>query len=246
MLFHKQITPEFRDVVTPNVDTVYSTAWLDLPQNPVVLIVPDTDDRYYLVQIMDAYSKTFASIGRRTTGTKAGKFVIVGPDWKGVLPSGLKAVKFPTNTAWLIIRVLSKGKDDEDEALIILNQFKLTSLDEKSSPHIIKPANELLLKNKVEDLNAMDFFKTMTDLMILNPTTDYESFEKQFEQIGIDRTYGFDASKLDPDTIAGLNRAVKDAFEIISSSLEELNPRISNGWMTITGIGAYGDQYQKY
>ncbi len=119
-------------------------------------------------------------------------------------------------------------------------------MDEKSSPHIIKPANELLLKNKVEDLNAMDFFKTMTDLMILNPTTDYESFEKQFEQIGIDRTYGFDASKLDPDTIAGLNRAVKDAFEIISSSLEELNPRISTGWMTITGIGAYGDQYQKY
>ena len=95
MLFHKQITPEFRDVVTPNVDTVYSTAWLDLPQNPVVLIVPDTDDRYYLVQIMDAYSNTFASIGRRTTGTKAGKFVIVGPDWKGVLPSGLKAVKSP-------------------------------------------------------------------------------------------------------------------------------------------------------
>lgn len=141
MLFHKQITPEFRDVVTPNVDTFYSTAWLDLPQNPVVLIVPDTDDRYYLVQIMDAYSNTFASIGRRTTGTKAGKFVIVGPDWKGVLPSGLKAVKSPTNTAWLIVPVFSKGEDDEEEALKILNQFKLTSLDEESSLHVIKPVN---------------------------------------------------------------------------------------------------------
>ena len=78
----------------------------------------------------------------------------------------------------------------------MLNKFKLTSLDENSSPHIIKPANELLfLKNKVEDLSAMDFFKTMTDLIILNPTTGNESFEKQFEHIGINRTYGFDASK---------------------------------------------------
>jgi hypothetical protein len=71
VLFHEPISPEFKDVVTPNVDTVYCTAWLDLSQNPVVLIVPDTNDRYYLVQIMDAYSNTFSSIGRRTTGTKA-------------------------------------------------------------------------------------------------------------------------------------------------------------------------------
>lgn len=245
VLFHVTITPEFKDVVSPNVDTVYCSAWLDLSQNPVVLIVPDTNDRYYLVQIMDAYSNTFSSKGRRTTGTKPGKFAIVGPDWKGDLPSGLKAVKSPTNTAWLIVRVLSKGKDDEEEALKILNQFKLTSLDENSSPHIIKPANELLLKNKVEDLSAVDFFKTMTDLMLLNPTTDNESFEKQFEHIGINRTYGFDASKIDSDTIAGLNRAAKDAFEIISNSQEELNPRISNGWRIITGIGAYGDQFLK-
>ncbi|MGI6686450.1 MAG: DUF1254 domain-containing protein [Bacillota bacterium] len=135
VLFHEPISPEFKDVVSPNVDTVYSTAWLDLSQNPVVLFVPDTDDRYYLVQIMDAYSNTFSSIGRRTTGTKADKFAIVGPDWKGALSSGLTVVKSPTNTAWLIVRVLSKGKDDEEEALKILNQFKLTSLDEKSSPH---------------------------------------------------------------------------------------------------------------
>jgi hypothetical protein len=245
VLFHEPISPEFKDVVSPNVDTVYSTAWLDLSQNPVVLFVPDTNDRYYLVQIMDAYSNTFSSIGRRTTGTKADKFAIVGPDWKGALSSGLKAVKSPTNTAWLIVRVLSKGKGDEEEALKILNQFKLTSLDETSSPHVIKPANELLLNNKVEDLSAMYFFKTMTDLMILNPTTGNEPFEKQFEYIGIDRTYGFDAGKLHPDIIAGLNRAAKDAFAIISNSLEELNPRISNGWMIITGIGAYGDQFLK-
>jgi hypothetical protein len=245
VLFHEPITSEYKDVVSPNVDTVYCTAWLDLSQNPVVLIVPDTNDRYYVVQIMDAYSNTFSSIGRRTTGTKAGKFAILGPDWKGVLLSGLKAVKSPTNTAWVIVRVLSKGKDDEEEAIKILKQFALTSLDENSSPHVIKTANELLLKNKVEDLSAIDFFKTMTDLMVLNPTTDNESFEKEFEHIGINRVYGFDASKLHPDTIAGLIRAAKDAFVIISNSQEEVNPRFNNGWMIYTGIGAYGDQFLK-
>lgn len=160
------------------------------------------------------------------------------------MPSDLKTVKSPTNTAWLLVRVFSKGKDDE-EAMKILNQFKLTSLDEESSPHVVKPANELLLNNKVEDLNAMDFFKIMTDLMILNPTTGNESFEKQFEYIGINRTYGFDAGKLHPDIIAGLYRGAKDGFETIKNSLEEIDHRNSNGWVTYTGMGAYGDQFLK-
>lgn len=130
--------------------------------------------------MMDAYSNTFSSVGRRTTGTKAGQFAIVGPDWKGVLPAELKAIKSPTNTAWLIGRVLSKGKDDEEEATKILKQITLSSLD-GTNPYIVKPANILLRDNKVEDLSALDFFKTMTDLMIQNPTPEYDSYERQFE-----------------------------------------------------------------
>lgn len=123
------------------------------------------NDRYYVMQIMDAYSSIFASLGHRTTGTKAGSFAIVGPDWDGVLPSGLREVRSPTNTAWLIGRVLAKGEDDEEEARRILKQFTLTSLD-GTNPYVVKPANKLLLETKVEDLSAMDFFKAMTDLMI--------------------------------------------------------------------------------
>lgn len=227
------------------MDTVYCAAWLDLSRKPVVLHVPDTNDRYYVMQIMDAYSNTFASIGRRTTGTGAGKFAIVGPSRRGVLPSGVKPVISPTNTAWMIGRVLAKGEDDRQEALRILRQFTLTSLDESQSPYVIKPANRLLLENKVEDLCVLDFFRTMTDLMILNPTTGHESFERQFEHIGIDLTYGFDAGKLDRETIAGLNRAAADAFSIIANGYEKINPQISNGWMTYPGIGAYEGQFLK-
>ncbi len=243
--YDQLLAPDFKDVVSPNVDNIYSIAWLDLKQDPVVLNVPDTNDRYYVMQLLDAWTNTFASIGRRTTGTGGGKFAIVGPDWKGTLPSGLKAVKSPTNTVWIIGRILVKGEDDLSDAAAIQKQFTLISLDGQKTPYVIKPANTLLLENKVEDLCALDFFKTMTDLMILNPTTNNEAFEKQFEHIGIDLTYGFDAEKLDTETIAGLNRAAADAFQIIANSREELTARFINGWIVVTGLGTYGDQFLK-
>lgn len=245
VFFHELITPDFKDVVSPNVDTIYSAAWLDLTRNPVVLNVPDTNDRYYVMQLLDAWTNTFSSIGRRTTGTGAGKFAIVGPDWKGTLPSGLKAVKSPTNTVWIIGRILVKGEDDLDNAIAIQKQFTLTSLEGNKIPYVIKPANELLLENKVEDLCALDFFKTMTDLIILNPTINNEALKKQFEHIGIDLTYGFNARKSDPETIAGLNRAATDAFQIIANSREDLNPRFINGWIVVTGLSTYEDQFLK-
>ncbi|MBZ2175773.1 DUF1254 domain-containing protein [Schnuerera sp. xch1] len=120
MFFRELITPDFEDVVSPNVDTVYCTAWLDLTRYPVVLNVSDTNDRYYVMRIMDAYTNTFSSIGRRTTGTDAGKFAIVGSDWEGVLSSELKAIKSHVNTAWIIGCVLAKGEGDMDNALKIL------------------------------------------------------------------------------------------------------------------------------
>src|ERR1051325_8097829 len=73
--FHAQAcpTPEAKTVIRPNVDTLYSTAWLDLSQEPVILSVPDTGGRYYLIQLLDAWTETFAAPGARTTGTKAGE-----------------------------------------------------------------------------------------------------------------------------------------------------------------------------
>src|SRR5690606_13655433 len=98
LIYYDQLlTPDDKDVVSPNVDTLYCTAWLDLTRGPVVLNVPDTNDRYYVMQLMDAWTNTFSSIGRRTTGTGAGKFAVVGPDWKGTLPANVQEVKSPTN-----------------------------------------------------------------------------------------------------------------------------------------------------
>ena len=84
--------PTFVSVVSANVDTLYSTAWLDLSEEPMVLAVPDTDGRYYLMPLFDGWTNVFASPGARTTGTGAGSFAIAGPDWEGTIPAGLAGV----------------------------------------------------------------------------------------------------------------------------------------------------------
>ena len=87
----------FKGVVKPNCDTYYSSAWLDLSQGPLVLSVPDTKGRYYLLPMMDAYTNVFASPGKRTTGTKAQKFLITGPGYHGLIPDGMAQIKSPTH-----------------------------------------------------------------------------------------------------------------------------------------------------
>src|SRR5499427_889655 len=91
-----------RDVVRYNFDTLYSPAWLDLAPEPIVLSVPDTEGRYYLLPMLDMWTDVFCVVGSRTTGTKAGNFVLVGPGWSGVLPEGLTKVVAPTRTIWIL------------------------------------------------------------------------------------------------------------------------------------------------
>jgi hypothetical protein len=92
---HKRTLPDASstDVVSPNADFLYSQAWLDLSKGPVVLSVPDTKGRYYLIAMLDAWTNVAASLGKRTTGTEKEQFAIVGPSWKGTLPGGVSEVK---------------------------------------------------------------------------------------------------------------------------------------------------------
>jgi len=101
-------TPQLK-IVGPNCDTLYGMAWLDLSAEPQVLEVPDTHDRYYSIQLMDAYQTTFAYVGRRTTGTKAGAYALTGPGWSGSLPAGVRQIKSPTNLALAVTRMHVKG-----------------------------------------------------------------------------------------------------------------------------------------
>jgi hypothetical protein len=89
----------FTDVVSPNADTLYSSVVFDLREEPTVLSLPDSHDRYYLMPMLDAWTNVFASPGKRTTGTGPHELAIVGPHWQGTLPAELERIDAPTSLA---------------------------------------------------------------------------------------------------------------------------------------------------
>ena len=94
--YSEPFTPENKDIVTPNNDTPYSWAWLDLRAEPMVVSVPAVPkDRYYVMQWIDLFTQNFAYIGVRSTGFGAGNYMIAGPKWKGKKPAGIKRYSRP-------------------------------------------------------------------------------------------------------------------------------------------------------
>jgi len=121
-------TASFRQVIRPNADTLYSSAWLDLSKEPMLLEVPDTHGRYYLMQLMDAWTETFGSPGKRTTGTGQGWFAITGPGWKGTLPERAKRIESPTNMVWLLGRTQTNNASDYGNVREIQKGYRLMPL----------------------------------------------------------------------------------------------------------------------
>jgi hypothetical protein len=114
-----------------NHDTLSTAGWLDLSQGPLVLHVPDMNDRYYSVQFTDPSKNTnFAYVGKRTTGTQAGDYLITGPTWKGQVPSGMKQISSPNRSVLLLGRVLVESDIDLATAYGLSKQIQLTPLSQ--------------------------------------------------------------------------------------------------------------------
>jgi hypothetical protein len=115
-----------------NHDTLLTVGWLDLKKGPLVLHVPDMYDRYYAVQFTDPSKNTvFAYVGKRTTGTQAGDYLITGPGWKGQAPGGMKQISSPNNAVILVGRVLVESDNDLPTAYDLSKQIQLTPLNQK-------------------------------------------------------------------------------------------------------------------
>lgn len=119
-------------VVTPNNDTLYSNAWFDLRHEALVIDVPDTAGRYYVLGLLDFFTNPFASLGQRTTGTAARSFLLTGPDWRGTVPAGFAAagahVKCPTSWVWMIGRLLVDGPADLPAVHALQDAMRLRTL----------------------------------------------------------------------------------------------------------------------
>jgi len=113
---------------TGNRDTFYTVGWLDLSKGPEVLHVPDMAGRYYSVQFTDPWGTVFAYVGRRTTGTQAGDYLISGPGWSGKAPPGLTRIDAPDDTVLVIGRTLVESDSDLAAAYALARQIQVSPL----------------------------------------------------------------------------------------------------------------------
>lgn len=259
--------PEFppadmKVVVRPNFDTLYSSAWLDLTKEPVVVSTPDTQGRYYLLPMLDMWSDVFASPGWRTTGTAAGNFLIAPPGWRPdlrgkfdefKLPAGTQRIDAPTPYVWIIGRTKTDGPSDYDAVHKVQGGYKITLLSEwgkGSKPAEVKIDPSVDMKTppkiQVDSAPADKFFSYAAELLKLHPPhpTD-QPILARLKRIGFEPGKSFDLSAADPVVQKGLETAPQDAQALMAWKIATL-ARVAAGWsMNTDTMGVYGNYYLK-
>ncbi|WP_314950382.1 DUF1254 domain-containing protein [Bradyrhizobium cosmicum] len=253
----------YKGVVRTNFDTLYSVSWLDMTKEPVVISVPDTNGRYYLLPMLDMWSNVFASPGWRTTGTKAGTFLVTSPGWRPdlrdrfaeefKLPKDTVRIDAPTPYVWIIGRTKTDGPADYDAVHKIQAGYKVALLSEfgktpnplevKIDPSVdMKTAPKL----QVDTMSAGVYFAQAAELLKLHPPhiTD-QPIIAQMKKIGIEPSKSFEISKLDPVVQRALETAPQAGQKLMTWKVPTL-ARVVNGWsMNTDTMGVYGNYYLK-
>jgi len=242
-------TADFRTVVRPNFDTLYSSAWLDLTNGPVIVSTADAGDRYFLLPMLDMWTDVFAVPGKRTNGTGAANFALVPPGWSGNLPPDVERINAPTPIVWIIGRTQTNGVKDYDAVHKIQDGYKITLLadwgktprkiDQKIDPSVDVKTEPLKLVN---EMPAADYFKYGADLMKQNPPhiTDWSTLARM-KRIGLEPGK-FDSTKVSADA---LKKGAAAGLELMKEKAPTV-ARVVNGWqMNTDTMGVYGDYYLK-
>ncbi|MGH8786199.1 MAG: DUF1254 domain-containing protein, partial [Cupriavidus necator] len=228
--------PELRGVTTPNADTLYSVLWLDLSQGPFRLSMPDTDGRYYSLAFLDMATNNFAMLGRRTTGTRAGSFIIVGPDCRHELPGNSRVIRAPGNDVLVASRILVNGDEDIAAVTALQDQYEVEALASDPVPPLWRhppPAGD-----------GPEAFVNMASLMLeRNPPPRYEA--RMLERLA---SVGIGAAGCRWDTLPGESRDLWTAqWPSLLASLESglaSEAADANGWhYSRDSLGNFGTDY---
>lgn len=242
----------FRDVTAPNADTLYTTAFVDLGEEPWLVSLPDFADRYALFPMLDGWTTVFDVPGKRTTGTGPQTWAITGPGWSGTLPEGVVEYKSPTNITWLLGRIYCTGTPEDYAAVHKLqDEIRLAPLSAWDKPDWTpppgKPDPAIDMKTPVrEQVNALDtdaYFALGCELMKRNPPAAADQpLLDRIARIGIVPGQDFDASKLD----AVLKKRIPQlGFARIMLHFKDSGGQIKdiNGWSFTLLTGLYGTDY---
>jgi hypothetical protein len=250
-------------VVRPNFDTLYSVAWLDLGKEPVVVSVPDTKGRYYLLPMLDMWTDVFASPGWRTTGTQAQTFLVAPAGWRPDLreriveelrlPKGTQRIDAPTSHVWIIGRTKTDGPQDYDAVHEIQAGLQVTPLSEWGrTPRPAEARIDLGVdmktppKVQVDAMPADKFFRYAAEIMKSErPHLTDEPILAQMKRIGIEPGAGFDVDKVSPQVRKALEAAPSSAQKLMAWKIPTM-ARVANHWsMNTDTMGVYGNYYLK-
>ena len=217
-MFHsfKEFPPaDYKAVVRLNFDTLYSSAFLDMTKEPVVVSAPDTNGRYCLLPMLDAWSDVSASPGWRTTGTQVGNFLIAPPGWNGDVPAEMTRIDAPTPYVWIIGRTKTDGPADYDAVHKIQAGYKVTPLSQWGKAAVpptvtIDPSVDMKTppKLQVDRMPADKYFAYAAEILKVNPphVTD-QPMIAQLKKLGIEPGKSFELDKADPIIRSALEAA---------------------------------------
>jgi hypothetical protein len=216
-------TPADTAIQTPNSDTPYSMIGMDLRAEPMVLTVPKIDkDRYFSIQLIDAYTFNFDYAGSRTTGNDGGSFLVAGPSWKGETPAGVKKV-FRSETDFIIAAYRTQLFDPAD-----LDNVKKVQADYKAEPlsaflgkpvPAAAPAVDFIKPLSPEDeRKSLEFFNILNFVLQFCPTDPSETeLMARFAKIGVGGGKTIDVAALSPDIKTAMEQGIVDAWAALGN-----------------------------
>ena len=243
----------FDAVVRANADTLYSSLWFDVSREPLLIKVPDSAGRYYLLPALDMWTDVFTSPGTRTTGNGAQILAIVGRDWKGKLPAGVQIYRSPTSVGWILGRTQTNGIADYAAVRKFQAGIKAIPLSAWGKPNYVPPAAKrdpsIDLSAPVEQVAKMDavrFFGLFTQALRNNPPHDNDHpMLDRLARLGLVAGKDFELSKLSPEAQAAIARAPGLGQAKIAAAFRQVG-NVTNGWrMILNGIGTYGTDYTR-
>lgn len=244
---------DFKAVVRPNFDTLYSLGWLDLTHGPVIVSTAGTNGRYYMLPMLDMWTDVFATPGKRTSGTHAQDFAVIPPGWHGELPHGAKQIDAPTPYVWIIGRTQTDGVSDYGAIRAIQDGYTMIPLSEighEPGPVTVEIDDSVDMETApLDQVNAMpaaDFFTYAAELMKFHPphATDWSVLARA-ERIGLKRGQSLDWAALSPNVRDELESTPANALKVMQAKVPTVAP-VVNGWIMSTDtMGVYGDYYLK-